>query len=101
MNVTYLCKTFARRNQGIPVAIPQSTEPFGQVGQGASNSTIGRNAETIAKKSAMKVNTFTEKRLVMFDKTLFQALKMSCIHVLAFVISWTPYTVMATWFVLI
>ena len=26
-----------------------------------------------------------------------KALKMSIIHVLAFVVSWTPYTFMATW----
>ena len=30
-------------------------------------------------------------------KSLMKALKMSLIHVLAFVLSWTPYTVMATW----
>ena len=30
-------------------------------------------------------------------KSVMKALNMSIIHVLAFVISWTPYTVMATW----
>lgn len=30
-------------------------------------------------------------------KNLIKALKMSIIQVLVFVISWTPYTVMATW----
>ena len=31
------------------------------------------------------------------QKSVMKALKMSIIHVLVFVISWTPYTVMATW----
>merc|ERR1712037_685825 len=30
-------------------------------------------------------------------KTVMKALKMSIIHVLAFIVSWTPYTVMGTW----
>ena len=28
-----------------------------------------------------------------------KALKMSVIHVVAFIVSWTPYTVMGTWLV--
>ena len=30
-------------------------------------------------------------------KTAMKALKMSIIHVVAFIVSWTPYTVMGTW----
>ena len=30
-------------------------------------------------------------------KSLMKALKMSIIHMVVFVLSWTPYTVMATW----
>ena len=30
-------------------------------------------------------------------ESTMKALKMSIIHVVAFVVSWTPYTVMATW----
>ena len=30
-------------------------------------------------------------------KSLMKALKMSIIHVVVFVLSWTPYSVMATW----
>ena len=30
-------------------------------------------------------------------RSVMKALKMSMIHVMAFVFSWTPYTVMATW----
>ena len=29
---------------------------------------------------------------------VMKALKMSIIHVLAFIVSWTPYTVMGTWY---
>ena len=32
-----------------------------------------------------------------FFKKVMKALKMSIIHVLAFIVSWTPYTVMGTW----
>merc|ERR1719244_511832 len=39
----------------------------------------------------------TEKRSPMTNKSFMKALKMSLMHVLAFVFSWTPYTVMATW----
>ena len=28
---------------------------------------------------------------------VMKALKMSVIHVVAFIVSWTPYTVMGTW----
>ena len=31
------------------------------------------------------------------QRTVMKALKMSVIHVLAFIISWTPYTIMGTW----
>ena len=30
-------------------------------------------------------------------KTVMKALKMSMIHVVAFIISWTPYTIMGIW----
>ena len=30
-------------------------------------------------------------------RTVMKALKMSVIHVVAFIVSWTPYTVMGTW----
>ena len=30
-------------------------------------------------------------------KSVMKALKMSVIHVVVFVLSWTPYSVMATW----
>jgi L-cystine uptake protein TcyP (sodium:dicarboxylate symporter family) len=30
-------------------------------------------------------------------KSLMKALKMSVIHVVVFVLSWTPYSTMATW----
>ena len=31
------------------------------------------------------------------NKNMMKALKMSIIHVVVFVLSWTPYSVMATW----
>ena len=30
-------------------------------------------------------------------KSVMKALKMSVVHVVMFVLSWTPYTIMATW----
>ena len=38
-----------------------------------------------------------EKKMFSANKNMMKALKMSLIHVLVFVFSWTPYTVMATW----
>ena len=32
-------------------------------------------------------------------KSVMKALKMSVIHVVMFVLSWTPYSIMATWLV--
>ena len=34
-------------------------------------------------------------------ESFHQALKMSCIQVVAFIVFWTPYTVMATWSVIL
>ena len=31
------------------------------------------------------------------EQTIMKALKMSLFHVMFFVFSWTPYTIMATW----
>jgi len=67
-----------RRSNASSKGAPQTAE-LEQVLQRPTHSTAAKRAEPIVKKSAMK------------------ALKMSCIHVLAFVFSWTPYTVMATW----
>ena len=32
------------------------------------------------------------------QQSLMKALKMSAVHVILFVVSWMPYTVMATWY---
>ena len=42
-------------------------------------------------------NEITEKKSFLANKSMMKALRMSLIHVLAFVVSWTPYTTMATW----
>ena len=42
-------------------------------------------------------NEITEKKSFLANKSMMKALRMSLIHVLAFVFSWTPYTTMATW----
>ena len=53
---------------------------------------------TRAKKNTMKVLWWNERWLWCILQNLsFQALKMSCIQVVAFIVFWTPYTVMATW----
>ena len=42
-------------------------------------------------------NEITEKKSFLANKSMMKALRMSLIHVLAFVFSWTPYTAMAMW----
>ena len=42
-------------------------------------------------------NKQTKNTQSLFFEKVMKALKMSIIHVLAFIVSWTPYTVMGTW----
>ena len=42
-------------------------------------------------------NEIAERKSSRANKHMMKALRMSLIHVLAFVFSWTPYTTMATW----
>ena len=42
-------------------------------------------------------NEIAERKSSRANKHMMKALRMSLIHVLAFVFSWTPYTVIATW----
>ena len=42
-------------------------------------------------------NSHQSSHSTMAKKSVMKALKMSVIHVVVFVVSWTPYTVMATW----
>ena len=70
-NIYFFLFPFCRRNDEMTIVFPPTSD-CNLVRQST-------NTSTRAKKSVMK------------------ALKMSVIHVLAFVVSWTPYTVMATW----
>ena len=50
------------------------------------------NGAAFIRRNIEATNTFTNKRMM-------KALKMSIVHCALFVFSWTPYTVMATWYV--
>ena len=60
--------TITRRKQGLSEAVSQSAEKISQEVQEPAHSTIGRQSQTLAKKSAMKVCTFIEKWLVKSEK---------------------------------
>ena len=67
-NLYTLITIITRRKQGLSETISQSAEQTGQDLQEPAHSTIGRQPQTLAKKSAMKVCRLIEKGLVKFDQ---------------------------------